>query len=99
VSVPERAWARRLPAEPRLLPAALAHGHAVEAVRDVEPAHGRLRDSAIGQPAVGDERAQDERHRRGAVLLADVEEELALLGGQLLGVTAVAARRGPERLE
>jgi hypothetical protein len=95
----EACGARRLPAKPRLLAAALAHGHAVEAVLDVEPAHGGLRDSSRREPAVRDERAQDERHRRGAVLLADVEDELPLLGGELLGVAAVAPRRRPQRGE
>ena len=71
-------------------------GHAVEAVLDVEPAHRGRRDRARREPAVGDERPQDERHRRRAVLLADVEQELPLLGGELLGVAAVAARRGPQ---
>jgi hypothetical protein len=99
VSVPERARARRLPAEPRLLAAALAHRYAVEAVLDVEPAHGGGRDRAGLEPAVRDERPQDERHRRGAVHAPDVEQELALLGGELLRVAAVAARRGPERSE
>jgi hypothetical protein len=99
VGVPERAGARRLPTEPGLLPAAFAHRDAVEALRDVEPAHRGRRDRAGFEAAVGDERPQDERHRCGAVLLADVEEELALLGGKLLGVAAVAARRGLERRE
>src|SRR6266498_974101 len=76
-----------------------APGHAVEAVLEVEPPHGRLRNGACGEPPVRNERAQDERHRRGAVLLADVEDELALLGGELLGVAAVAPRRRPQRRE
>src|SRR3990172_3653688 len=52
---------------------------------------------AGGEPAIGDERAQDEWHRSRAVLLADVEDELPLLGRKLLGVAAVAPRRGSQR--
>ena len=53
----------------------------------------------MAQPAVGDERAQDERHRRTGVLAPDVEQQLALLGRQLAGAAAVGARVGPERVE
>ncbi len=76
-----------------ILAAALAHGHAVEAVLDIEPPHGGRRDGAGREPAVGNEGAQDERDRSGAVLLADVEEELPLLGRKFLRVAPVAARR------
>jgi hypothetical protein len=76
-----------------------SRGHAIEAVLDVQPAHGRRRDRAGLEPPVGDERPQDERDQGGAVLAPDVEKELSLLGGELLGVAAVAARRGPERGE
>jgi hypothetical protein len=51
------------------------------------------------EPAVRHERAQDERHRGGRVLLADVEEELALLGAELTAVAPITAREGPKRVE
>ena len=67
---------------------------AVEAGVAVEPRDGGGRDRARGEPAVGDQRAQDQRHRRGRVLAPDLEQELALLGRQLAGAAAVGARSG-----
>ena len=96
VGVPEGTGARRLPAKPRLLAAALAHWHAVEPLLDVEPAHGGRRDGVLGEAAVGHQGAQDERDRGRAVLPPDVEKELALLGSELLAVAAIAARGRPQ---
>jgi hypothetical protein len=46
-----------------------------------QAAHGLRRDSARFEPAVGDQRAQDQSRARVQVLAANGEQQRALLGG------------------
>jgi hypothetical protein len=80
IALPERTRLGGLPAKPGVLPHAAAHRDPVKPVRLEEAAHGGLGNGLPGQPAVLDERAQDERDGGGRVLPSDVEQELALLG-------------------
>ena len=89
VALPERPRTLGLPAQAGLAPAAVAHRHPVETVVGEEAAHRRLGDLACRQAPVGDQGAEDDRHRRRGVLAADVEEQLALGVGQLEGVPLV----------
>jgi hypothetical protein len=79
-----------LPAQARV---AVDHDAALEAGVAVQPRHGGVRDHARGEPAVGDQRAQDQRHRRGRVLTPDLEQELALLGREVACAAPVGAWR------
>jgi hypothetical protein len=99
VAVPQGPRSLGLPAQPRLAGGTITERDSVEAALGVETPHRRLRDHAGGNAAVRGQRAQDGRHRREGVFAADVEQQLALLGGQRLGAAAVAARFGPQRLE
>ncbi len=89
VAVPQRAGVVGLPAQPGV---AVGAHPALEPGVAVQSRHRRRRHHVGGQPPVGDQRAQDQRQRRGRVLAPDIEQELALLRPQLAGATSVGAR-------
>ncbi len=92
VAVPKRHRALGLPAQARLAALAVAQADTVEP-RFLEEAPQRGGgSSAFLHPPVGDEGAEDDRHRRMRVLAADVEQERAQLGRQRLRPSPVAAR-------
>jgi len=49
----------------------------------IKPLHRRRRHRVLGQPSVGDKRAQDHRHRRQRMLAADLEQQRVLRVGEL----------------
>jgi hypothetical protein len=94
--MPQRTRVLGLPAQARVAVGAMA---ARQARLAIQPCDGRRRDRVAREPAIGDERAQDERHRRGRVLAADVEQELALLDGELACAAPITAALRNERGE
>jgi len=96
IAVPERTRVLGLPPQARV---AIGPHTAGQLRLAVETLHRRRRDGAFGEPTVSDECADDQRHRRGRVLAADIEEEIPLIGRQLAGAAAVRSRRRSERLE
>ena len=77
IGVPERAGALCLPAQPHLAPAPdlpLAERDSIQTLLQVEAAHAAGRDGPLVEPPLGDERTQNDRHRRGRVFLADGEQ-------------------------
>src|ERR1700677_518158 len=101
VAVPERARPLSLPLEPRLaaLAAVAVDGRAAgEALLAVHPPH-RARRHLGPDPAVGTQRAHDERDAHLGVLAADVAEQLAQLGGKVATAPLVRARLWHEGLE
>ena len=79
VGVPESAGSLGLPAEPDFAASLVADGDAVEALLLIEAAHAARRDGIRFEAPLRHEGAQDDGHRRGGVLLANVEQELPLL--------------------
>src|SRR3977135_3964117 len=65
----------------------------------IQPRDGADRHRTLGEPAVEDQRAQNQRHRGARMLAPNVEQELALLGGQLARAATVGARVGLEAIE
>jgi hypothetical protein len=99
VAVPECTRPLGLPLEPGLAGARAAtlDRRAIEALVAVEPPDGRGRHGGFGQSAIGDQGAEDERHRGRRVLAPDVEQERALLRRELAATTAIRARPRHQR--
>ena len=101
VAVPERARPLGLPLEPGLaaLAAVAVDGRAAgEALLAVHPPHRALGDLGP-DPAVGAQRAHDERGAHLGVLAADVAEQLAQLGREVATAPLVGARLRHQGLE
>ena len=92
VGVPESAGSLGLPTEPDFAACLIAHGDTVQAPLLIEAAHAARRDGIRLEPALRHEGAQDDGHRCGGVLLANVEQKLPLLLSELLTAPSVAAR-------
>ncbi|WP_165374549.1 MULTISPECIES: hypothetical protein [Sorangium] len=84
VTVPERAGALGLPAQPPLRLALGALRAAAKSVRRVQAPYGGLGDRARFEPPLVDERLEDERHRGVGMLAPDVEQQRAQLLRELL---------------
>src|SRR5690606_21901480 len=99
VSVPEGAGPLGLPAEPDFAAGLVADGDAIEALLLVETAHAAGRDGIRLETPLGHQCAQDDGHRGGRMLFANVEQELSLLVRELLTAPAIAARRRLQGVE
>ena len=99
VALPQRAGTLCLPAQARGGAGAVSDGDAIESVLDEEAAHGGLRDGALVEPSIADERAENERDGGRGVLAPDVQKKRTLLGPELMSAAPVTARFGAERGE
>src|SRR4030095_3526860 len=77
----------------------VAKADTVEALLAKESPHGLRRNGTAFEPPIGCERPQDQGDGGRGMLAADLEEKRALLGRELAGTAAIAARLRPKRLE
>jgi hypothetical protein len=99
VAVPQGHGLFGLPAQAGVGAGRVAQGLTGEAGLAQKAAQGGSGDGARLQPPIGLQGTQQQRHRGGEVLLANVQQQLALLGGEGLGATLVAARGGRQALQ
>jgi hypothetical protein len=98
-SMVSRSMVRRLAQSRGRGGAVVAPDDAHQAVLTVEATERRLGHLPRDKATIGDERAEDERHRRRAVLASDVEQEVAEFRQEVAAASTVTPRLRQERLQ
>src|SRR3954470_8058493 len=99
VCMPQRAGTLGLPTEPHLAARGVsaAKRYAVQAVLLIEASYAARRDGVLVESPLGDECAQNHRHRGGRMLLADGGQQLPLLGSQVAAAATIGTGRWAQR--